>query len=277
MGPAGAPVVILIHGSSANLGDMRLALGKRLSDRYHVILVDRPGHGWSDRPGGRDDAAPDRQAKLIAHALQKRGVRRAVLVAHSWGGAVALAYALENPQAVSGLVLLAPLAYQPPPSVAWHTNITNALLAQSARIAEAPVIGPFFSRTIVFPLGQLLLGRTVQSAFDPQQPPAGYIGKTGAELLLRPAEFIANGQDLALVDRHLQIPSLTYPKITAPTVIVAGDADGILSPDHQARKLATALPHARLDVLGGVGHMVDYADPDRVVDAVEAVLKEGAE
>jgi len=208
MGPADASVVVLLHGSSANLGDMRFVLGKRLFDRYHVILVDRPGHGWSDRPGGRDDAAPDRQAKYIAQALQRIGVRRAVLVAHSWGGAVALAYALDNPEVVSGLVLLAPLAYPSPPSVAWHTNITNALLAQSARVVEAPVIGPFFAHTFVFPLGELLLGWTVQSAFDPQQPPAGYIGKTGAELLLRPAEFIANGQDLALVDRYLQIPSV---------------------------------------------------------------------
>jgi pimeloyl-ACP methyl ester carboxylesterase len=117
----------------------------------------------------------------------------------------------------------------------------------------------------------------VQSAFEPQELPAGYVDRTGAELLLRPVEFIANGQNIALVDRYLAVQSLMYSKIAAPTVIIAGDADGILSPDHQAKKLAAALPHARLDVLSGVGHMVDYAAPDRVVDAVEAALKEGAE
>jgi len=64
-----------------------------------------------------------------------------------------------------------------------------------------------------------------------------------------------------------------YRKIAVPTVIIAGDADGILSPDLQAGKLATALPHAKLDLLPGVGHMVHYAAPDRTVEAVEAVLK----
>ncbi len=52
LGPADAPPVVLLHGASGNLGDMRVALGDRLAARYRVILVDRPGHGWSDRPDG---------------------------------------------------------------------------------------------------------------------------------------------------------------------------------------------------------------------------------
>ena len=51
LGPADAPAIVLLHGASGNLGDMRLALGESLAARYRVILVDRPGHGWSDRPG----------------------------------------------------------------------------------------------------------------------------------------------------------------------------------------------------------------------------------
>ncbi len=51
--------VVLLHGASVNLGDMMLALSGELS-AYRVIAVDRPGHGWSDRPGGRADASPKR-------------------------------------------------------------------------------------------------------------------------------------------------------------------------------------------------------------------------
>ena len=77
--PAGAwprrrAPVVLLHGASGNLNDMRIALGDRLASRYRVILVDRPGHGWSDRPGGSADASPARQAALIHQALERIGV-----------------------------------------------------------------------------------------------------------------------------------------------------------------------------------------------------------
>ena len=117
LGSPDAPPVVLLHGASGNLGDMRLALGDRLAVRHRVILIDRPGHGWSERPGGSADASPARQAKLIHQALQTIGVRRAIVVGHSWSGALATAYALDNPQDVAGLVLLAPVTHP------WTGNI----------------------------------------------------------------------------------------------------------------------------------------------------------
>ena len=63
--------VVLLHGASVNLGDMMLALSGELSAKYRVIAVDRPGHGWSDRPGGSADASPMVQARLIRQALDR--------------------------------------------------------------------------------------------------------------------------------------------------------------------------------------------------------------
>ncbi len=76
--------IVLVHGASGNLQDLRLALGDRLAANRRVILIDRPGHGWSDRPGGVADASPARQAALIAQALGRIGVERFVLLGHSW-------------------------------------------------------------------------------------------------------------------------------------------------------------------------------------------------
>src|SRR5512135_2676022 len=56
LGRSDAPAVVLLHGASANLEDMRLSLGDALAAQYRVILIDRPGHGWSGRPDGADDA-----------------------------------------------------------------------------------------------------------------------------------------------------------------------------------------------------------------------------
>ena len=273
LGHDNAPAVVLLHGASANLQDMRFSLGDGLSAHYHVILVDRPGHGWSDRPDGARDAAPGQQAKLIHVALDRIGVRRAILVAHSWSGALALAYALAYPREVAGLVLLAPLAYPQQRTVAWYSNLISALLAQSGQIAESPVMGPLFTRTLLYPVGKLLLRLAVRSAFAPQRPPPDYIAKTAEELLLRPSNFIANGQDIALIDGYLKAQAPKYARIDAPTAIITGDSDAVLSADANAKRLVKVLPHAGLTVLPGVGHMVQYAAPDRVIQAVEEIAK----
>jgi pimeloyl-ACP methyl ester carboxylesterase len=277
LGTAAAQPVVLLHGASTNLGDMRLALGGRLAANYRVILVDRPGHGWSDRPGGAADASPARQAKLLHQALERSGAAPAILVAHSWAGALAMNYALEYPQHVAGIVLLAPATHQWPETAAWHTNIITALTASTTRPAASPILGPVFARTLALPFGKVLLGFGVQSVFAPQEAPANYITETGAELLLRPSEFVANAQDIAGLYEFLRYQVPQYAKITAPTTIITGDADAMLSPDVHAKVIAAAVPHAKLRILPGVGHMVHFAAPDEVVDAVIELSKTGAQ
>ena len=166
-------------------GDARCAR-RPLAARYRVILVDRPGHGWSDRPGGSADASPARQAALIHQALERIGVTRAIVVGHSWSGALATAYALAYPRDVAGLVLLAPVTHPWPGGVGWY----NPLLT-------TPVIGPLFAHTLALPLGKLLVGPGVKAVFAPQEPPEDYRKRAAAEMMLRPSELIANAEDLS--------------------------------------------------------------------------------
>ena len=98
----------------------------RLAANYRVAMVDRPGHGWSDRPGGASDRTPNRQAQLGHQALERLGYNRVILVAHSWSGALAMAYALQYPKDIAGIVLLAPLTHPWPISGGWHKNIRRA-------------------------------------------------------------------------------------------------------------------------------------------------------
>ena len=246
--------IVLVHGASGNLEDLHLALGGRLAVSRRVILVDRPGHGWSDRPGGIADASPARQAALIAEALDRIGVERFVLLGHSLGGAVASAFALAYPARVAGLVLLAPVTHSWKGGLAWY----NAILS-------TPVIGPMFARTVALPLAVLLLDRGVASVFAPQPAPADYVRRAAIRLLLRPAEFVANAQDIAALKGFVTAQAPRYGEITAPTVILTGSADLTVSPRIHARAIAAAVPHARLVILAGVGHMPHHAHADAVV------------
>jgi pimeloyl-ACP methyl ester carboxylesterase len=272
LGPAGAQPVVLLHGANGNLADMR-TLGDRLAAKHRVILIDRPGHGWSDRPGGRADASPARQAVLVHQALERIGVSRAILVAHSWAGVLATAYALDYPQSVGGLVLLAPVTHPSPLSIAWHNNIARALLIESARYATAPVIGPLFVRTLALPFGKLLIWPSVQSAFAPQEPPPDYLARSGAESMLRPSEFTAFAEELVRLREFVPALAARYALITAPTVILAGDRDEVVPPGAHAKAIAGTILGAKLVVLPGVGHMLHFAAADRVVDEVAAMSK----
>src|SRR5262245_54680753 len=170
---SGEPPVVLLHGASGNLDDMRLALGDRL--RHRVILVDRPGHGWSKRSPDVDGASPARQAAMLSEMLDRLGIERAVIVAHSFAGAVATALALDHPQRVAGLVLIAPALYPWSTGIAWYYSV-----------ASTPVIGSLFARTLALPVGALLMKPTVALVFAPQPAPPDYAQRAAIPLVLRP-------------------------------------------------------------------------------------------
>lgn len=259
-GAADAPPIVLLHGAGCNLEDMHLALGERLAARYRVILLDRPGLGWSERRGG-DGSSPTYQAAMLNAVLDRLEVGRAILVGHSWGGLLALTFALNHPQRAGGLVVIAP------PTHPWlgHSTWLNSGFA-------LPVVGRLFVHTLTLPFGALLIGPGFRSAFRPQSVPAGYMKRSGARLLLRPATLLANAADIAGLKPFLKRQAERYSALAAPTIIITGDNDTVLSPRHHAIRLAAAVPGARLEMLPGFGHLLHHAAADRVVAAVEELM-----
>src|SRR5207244_945935 len=84
---AAGPPIVMLHGASSNLEVMRQPVGERLANSHRVILIDRPGHGWSTR-ANLADSTPAIQGRMIDEALAKLGVGRAVVVVPSWAGAL---------------------------------------------------------------------------------------------------------------------------------------------------------------------------------------------
>ena len=262
LGPrdAARPPVVMIHGASSNLEVMRRPLGERLAQNHRVILIDRPGHGWSTR-ARPEDSTPAIQAGMIGEALAKLGIGPAILVVHSWSGALGARMALDYPDRVAGLVMLAPVAYPWPGGVGWYN-----------RLVTTPVIGPLLAYTVTLPLGALLAEPGARGVFLPQAMPEHFVHDTATPLLLRPREFIANAWDLVTLKAAVREQAPFYADIKAPVVVISGDdADKTVSTEIHSRPFAKVVPDAKLIVLPGVGHMLQNAAPELVISEIDAM------
>jgi pimeloyl-ACP methyl ester carboxylesterase len=264
LGPrdAAGPPIVMIHGASANLESMRQPVGDLLAKNHRVILIDRPGHGGSTRDDLKN-STPAMQAKMIDQALEKLEVSGAIVVVHSLAGALGALLALDYPGRVAGLVMLAPVAYPWPGGVGWYN-----------RIVTTPVIGPLLAYTITLPLGLILAEPGARNAFLPQTMPAGFVKNSATPLLMRPREFLANAAELVALKAAVAEQAPRYADIKVPVAVITGDTDNTVSPNIHSRPFAANVPNARLIVLPGVGHMVQYAAPERVVREIEAMIAE---
>jgi pimeloyl-ACP methyl ester carboxylesterase len=250
------------------------ALGPRLAGCYRVVAVDRPGHGWSDRVGGAESGspvwqaaparqtAPARQAAVIAEGLRRLGVRRAVVVGHSWAGSLVTHLALDHTDVTGAILLLSPVTHPwPGGGIAWYYG------------PAASASGWLFTRTLTAPIGFAFLKPIVSAVFAPQSPPAGYVEASQVPLVLRPAAFRANAQDVAGLYAAVSAQSPRYRDIRVPAAVVAGDADTIVSTSIHAIAFAREVPGAGLTILPGVGHMPHHVATDTVVAEIDRLVR----
>jgi pimeloyl-ACP methyl ester carboxylesterase len=252
--------IVMIHGASSNLEVMRQPLGNLLANTHRVILIDRPGHGWSVRER-EEDSTPALQARMIAEALQQLGIGRAIFVVHSWSGALGTRMALDYPERVAGLVMLAPVVFPWRGGVGWY----NA--AVTTRF-----VGSLLAYTITLPLGLLLAESGARGVFLPQRLPQDFVASTATPLLLRPREFLANARDLVTLKQAVIEQAPRYGDIKVPVTIIAGDVDKTVSTAIHSQPFAAAVPQTKLIVLPGVGHMVAQAAPDLVMAEIDAMI-----
>jgi len=257
---AAGPPVVMIHGASSNLEVMRQPLGEMLARNHRVILIDRPGHGWSTR-ARREDSTPAIQGRMIDEALEKLGVGPVILVVHSWSGALGARMALDYSKRVAALVMLAPVAYPWRGGVGWYT-----------KLVAIPVIGPLLAYTITLPLGYFLAGPGARGVFLPQVMPDGFVGNTATALLLRPREFLANARDIVTLRAAVEQQAPRYRDIRVPTVVISGEIDKTVTTNIHSRPFAKAVSNAKLIVLPDVGHMVQNAVPELVISEIEAMI-----
>lgn len=258
--PSGAdlPPIVFIHGASGNALDLAIPLRPAFSGRAELLFVDRPGHGWSGRDPARH-ATPYGQADAIAALMEAEGIRRAVVVGHSFGGAVAAAFALRHPEKTAGLVFLAAASHPwPGAGTNWYYKLT-----------VRPLLGALFARIAALPAGLFLMDRTTHCVFSPNLRPDDYVARAGIRLVLRPAAFRANAIDVEGLYAHVAEASTRYGSIAAPTVVVTGDRDTVVFEEIHSIGLARDIPGAAYVEVRNLGHKPDWIAPDLVVAAVE--------
>ncbi|MFZ3035281.1 MAG: alpha/beta hydrolase [Parvibaculum sp.] len=259
--PEGAPIV-LVHGASGNLGDMAESLMPLLAEHHRVVAFDRPGHGWSKRPGHPDITDPARQAEVLHEAITALGLKKPVLLGHSWGGAVATAYALAYPQELSGLVVMSGATHVWEGETAWYH-----------KLVAMPIIGTLFLYLLMVPGGQALAGPGVTGNFAPNAAPENYARRIGLPLLFRPANFRNNSADSSNLRSWLKAQSKRYREIKVPTIIITGNRDQTVLAKLHSYALHDEIAGSEMIKLINVGHMPHYVRPDLVVDALSRLAR----
>ncbi|HRE43585.1 MAG TPA: alpha/beta hydrolase [Terricaulis sp.] len=257
-GKAGAPRVLLIHGANANLRELWTPFADTLAEDFHVLAMDRPGLGYSSRP--KRARTLKVQAELAAAVLRERGGEPAVIVGHSYGASVALRLAIEAPQLVRGLVLIAPACHKFPGKPIWW-----------ARLAATPLLGRLFCGLLIPNLGPLLARTNIGRNFYPGEAPKDYYDANGVGLAFRPSAFRASAEDVCRANAEFAAQTPRYPEIFAPTIIITAEKDRVLSPKRHARALAATLASAELVIAPDTGHMPHQLRPDLGIAAIRRV------
>lgn len=258
------PDLVLLHGASGNLREFTFGFLDAVTDRYRVTVFDRPGMGYTDIKPELDRAwtdqgeSPQSQASLLARAAAQIGVERPIVLGHSYGGAVAMAWGLDHDP--SALVIVSG-ATQP-----WEGGLGPLYAVNGSRLGGTVVV-PLISAFAT----QGVIKDAVASVFRPQEPPPGYLDHIGAPLTLRLESFRANARQVNSLKPHVTAMSARYGDIRIPVEIVHGTADDVVPIDIHSEKLVRQIEGANLTRLPGIGHMPQQVAQDDVVAAIDRV------
>ncbi len=266
------PEVVLIHGAGGNLRDFTFDLMGRLTDRYTVTAFDRPGHGYTDQVPGIDTGpfstqgdGPMAQAAILRAAAAQLGIGNPIVVGHSFGGIVSLAWAnigldVDSPQNAAGIVSLAGVALPWPYPLGAYYTVNGSAIGGAVVI---PVLSAVATDGIV--------KTAVAGTFAPQDPPAGYAAHLGAPLILRPDSFRANVRQVNTLRPKVVEMAKRYGELSIPIEFVHGTADATVPIHVHAAEMIKIVPNAALTALDGVGHMPHHIDPEATVAAIDRI------
>ncbi len=262
---ATAPVIVMVHGLGGQMRNFTYALVERLKGRFRVVVMERPGAGYSDRAPGAS-ARLSVQADVVAGFIRALGLERPLLVGHSLGGALALAVALDHPETVSGLALISPLT-QPQEGVP---------AAFRGLAIPSPLLRRVVAWTLAAPLAILNRDKVMGEVFGPESPPADFATRGGGLLSLRPRAFYSTSTDLMAVGEDLPGFAARYETLKLPVGVIFGARDRILEAPLHGGGAAAQIPGLSYETISGAGHMIPLTQPTQVAEFIARMADKAA-
>lgn len=244
------PPIVLVHGLSGQLLNFAYLDLRKLARSHRVILIDRPGAGYSARGNGSSASIVD-QAATVAAFIEALKLDRPLLVGHSLGGAIALAVGLNHPQSISRLALIAPLTHaqsEPPESF-------RGLMIPS------PLMRRAIAHTLATPLSIRKGSEVLEFVFGPEPVPKDFRTKGGGLLGLRPNSFYTASSDMLATVEDLPTMESRYGTLQMPIDVLYGRQDQVLDYRQHGEALTQKIPHATLKLVDGAGHMLPVTMP----------------
>ncbi|HEV2863938.1 MAG TPA: alpha/beta hydrolase [Pyrinomonadaceae bacterium] len=253
------PALLLLHGLGSSMRSFTHSLLPRLAEDFRVVIMERPGSGNSTRPAG-SCARLRTQAETVSAFIRELGLERPVVVGHSLGGALALTLALEHPEQVRGLALVAPLTGQQEtvPPVFRRLAVRSRLLRKLT------------AWTVATPAAILRRAEVLDTLFGPDPVPRDYATAGGGLMGLRPKSFCSASEDLVALEGVLAPMVERYASLRVPVGILYGKGDRVLDPRLHGSEAAGKIPGVELELVEG-GHMLPLTAPDLVADFVRRV------
>jgi proline iminopeptidase len=272
---AGPDVLVMIHGGPGmDMGYMAADFAP-LAEKHRLLFYDQRGGGRSELLG--DDPAQYTMARHVAdlEALRRHfGLERMTLVAHSFGPALAAAYAMAHPERVARMIFLGPVPPRAGDLWARYQKTMDAQLtpeerAELVRLEEAMVRGadPVAACRAYWAIGV----KPRLAAPELARRLAGDFCGAGAEAI-RAGMGVAGPHTMASLGEWDFRPGLAA--VQAPTLIVHGELEAI--PMDLVEEWTTALPAARLVKIPGASHFPYVERPDLVWPAIATFLRDTA-
>ena len=257
-GPADGTPVLFVHGWNCSVYTFRRNYLPLAAGGCRVMAADLRGHGLSDKPLRRNAYTVDALAAHLLEIMDALGARRATLVAHSMGGAIAARAALRAPERVSRLVLLAPVGF-------GEVSLMSVMKLLTPSVVK-PVLPHLIKRWMV--------GFGLRMAYhDPRRFDARDVDEYWAPTQF--PEFVLAMREVVHAFRWNAVTEDELRRLVAPTLVMFGRCDRFVDPD-RAEELARALPNGRCELLPDVGHVIPEEAPERVNAAILEFLRGAA-
>lgn len=249
------PTLLMLHGFASSTYSFRRII-PALAKTHRVIAIDLNGFGYTERPVAPEKYQSEAQIGMIQQLLDKLGVRRCDVVGHSYGGALAILFARQDPSRVRRLVLISPVSEFERTSLLPRSAIGRELAYRTTRmmlgnraITRAGVRVAFYQDRIIT--------REVSEEYRKRLLVEGFRDS-----------FV--GYNLA-VKANEMIP-LPLAEVSQPTLIIAGRHDQLISLK-SCEKAAETMPNATLRVMEESGHSAAEEQPEEVVEMIEGFLQ----